>query len=145
MDQAQVAIPPRATQAAIHLVVRQVNRQQVFRIPSLRAAIRPSRYPAVPVANPANLPIPVLTARVPMIRNHPNRTVCQAYRAVTLHRANQIPVIPNPAIPSRANRIQAIQIRHRVNRLATVDRRRIQVIQRQATRVDRAQVIAILA
>ena len=80
-----------------------------------------------------------------MIRNHPNRTVCQAYRAVTLHRANQIPVIPNPAIPSRANLTRAIQNRHRVNRPATVDRHRIQVIHRQATRADRARAIAIRA
>jgi hypothetical protein len=139
-DQTQVAIPPRVAQAAIHRVVRQANRQQVFLIRSLRAAIRPSRYPAVPVANPANRPIPVLTARVPMIRNHPNRTVCQAYRAVTLHRANQIPVIPNQAIPNRVNQTRAIQSRHLVNRLARVDRRRIRAIQHQATQVDRAQV-----
>ncbi len=54
-------------------------------------------------------------------------------------------MIPNQAIPSRANRIQAIQIRHRVNRRARVDRLPIQVIPRQATRAVRAQVIAIRA
>lgn len=138
-DQAQVAIPPRVAQAAIHRVVRQANRQQVFRIRSLRAAIRPSRYPAVPIVNPVNPPIPVLTIRVPMIRNHPIRTVCQAYRAAIPHPANPILVIPNQAIPSRVNQNQAIQNRHRVNRLARVDRRRIRAIQRQATQVDRAQ------
>ncbi len=138
-DQAQVAIPPRVAQAAIHRVVHQANRQQVFRIRSLRAAIRPSRYPAVPILNPVNRPIPVLTIRVPMIRNHPIRTVCQAYRAAIPHPANPILVIPNQAIPSRVNQNQAIQNRHRVNRLARVDRRRIRAIQRQATQVDRAQ------
>ncbi len=144
-DQAQVAILPKAIQAAIRLAVRQVNRQQVFRIRRLRAATRPSRYPAVPVVNPANRPLPALMIPVPMIRNHPNRTACQAYRAAIPRRAIPIPVIPSPAIPSRANRIQAIQIRHRVNRIATVDRRRIRAIPRQATRVDRARAIAIRA
>jgi hypothetical protein len=143
--QAQVAILPKAIQAAIRLAVRQVNRQQVFRIRRLRAATRPSRYPAVPVVNPANRPLPALMIPVPMIRNHPNRTACQAYRVAIPRPANPIQVIPNPAIPSRANRIQAIQIRHRVNRLATVDRRRIQVFRRQATRVDRARATAIRA
>ena len=144
-DQAQVAILPRVAQAAIHRVVHKANRQQVPRIRSLRAATRPSRYPAVPIVNQVNRPIPVLTARVPMIRSHPNRTVCQAYRAAIPHRANPIPAILNPAIPSRVNRTQVIQNRRRVNRLARVDRHRIQVIPRQATRADRAQALAIRA
>ncbi len=144
-DQAQVAIPPRVAQAAIHRVVHRANRQQVPRIRSLRAATRPSCYPAVPIVNPVNRPIPVLTAQVPMIRSHPNRTVCQVYRAAISHRANPILVIPNQAIPSRANRNQVIQNRYRVNRLARVDRLPIQVIPRQATRAVRAQVIVIQA
>ena len=137
-DQAQVAIPPRVAQAAIHRVVHRANRQQVFRIRSLRAATRPSRYPAVPLVSPVNRPIPVLTARVPMIRSHPNRTVCQAYRAAIPRPANPIPVIPFQVILNRVNQNRAIQSRHRVNRLARVDRRRIRAIQRQATQVDRA-------
>lgn len=120
-DQAQVAIPPRVAQAAIHRVVHRANRQQVFRIRSLRAATRPSRYPAVPIVNPANRPIPVLTIRVPMIRSHPNRTVCQAYRAAIPRPANPIPVIPFQAILNRVNQNRAIQSRHRVNRLARVE------------------------
>jgi hypothetical protein len=51
-------------------------------------------------------------------------------------------VIPNQAIPNRVNQTRAIQNRHRVNRLARVDRRRIRAIQRQATQVDRAQAKA---
>ena len=131
------------TQAAIHRVVHLANRQQVFRIRSLRAATHPSLYQAVPEANPANLPLPVLMILVPTIQSHPIRIVCLAYRAAIPHRANPIPVIPNPAILNRVNQNPAIQNRHRVNRPATVDRRRIQVIPRQATRVDRAQAIAI--
>ena len=144
-DQAQVAIPPRVAQAAIHRVVRQVNRHQVFRIPSLRAATRPCPHPAVPIANPATLPLPALMTQVPKIQSHPNRTVCLVYRAAILHRANPIPVIPIQAILNRVNQNQAIQNRHRVNRPATVDRHRIQVIHRQATRADRARAIAIRA
>jgi hypothetical protein len=144
-DQAQVAIPPRVAQAAIHRVVHRANRQQVPRIRSLRAATRPSRYPAVPIVNPVNRPIPVLTARVPMIRSHPIRTVCQAYRAAIPRPANPIPVIPFQAILNLVNQNRAIQSRHRVNRLARVDRRRIRATQRQATQVDRAQAIAIRA
>jgi hypothetical protein len=144
-DQAQVAIPPRVAQAAIHRVVRQVNRHQVFRIPSLRAATRPCPHPAVPIANPATLPLPALMTQVPKIQSHPNRTVCLVYRAAILHRANPIPVIPIQAILNRVNQNQAIQNRHRVNRPARVDRRRIRAIQRQATQVDRAQAIAIRA
>jgi hypothetical protein len=67
------------------------------------------------------------------------------YRAAILHRANPIPVIPIQAILNRVNQNQAIQNRHRVNRPARVDRRRIRAIQRQATQVDRAQAIAIRA
>jgi len=132
-------------QAAIHRVVHRANRQQVPRIRSLRAATRPSRYPAVPIVNPVNRPIQVPTIQVPTIRSHPNHTACPVDRAATPHRANPIPAILNPAIPSRVNQIQAIQNRHQVNRLARVDRHRIQVIQRQATQVDRAQAIAIRA
>ncbi|MBN8604107.1 MAG: hypothetical protein J0M26_24045 [Planctomycetes bacterium] len=95
--------------------------------------------------NPVNRPIPVLTIRVPTIRSHPNLTACQAYRVAIPRPANPILVIPNPAIPNRADLTRAIQIRHRVNRLARVDPRRIQVIPRQATRADRAEAIAIRA
>ncbi len=144
-DQAQVAIPPRVAQAAIHRVVHRANHQSASLVQTLPVAIHRIRHRAVRTANPVSRLIPVLMIQVPTIQSHPIRTVCLAYRAAISHRANPILVIPSRAIPNRVNRIQAIQIRHRVNRIATVNRRRIRAIQRQATRVDRAQAIVIRA
>lgn len=144
-DQAQVAIPPKVAQAAIHQVVHRANHQSAFLVQTLPVAIRRIRHRAVRTANPVSRLIPVLMIQVPTIQSHPIRTVCLAYRAAISHRANPILVIPNPAFPNRANLTRAIQNRHRVNRLARADRHRIQVFRRQATRVDRARAIAIRA
>ena len=67
------------------------------------------------------------------------------YRAAIPRRANPILVIPSQATPNRVNQTRAIQSRHRVNRLARVDRRRIQAIQRQATQAVRVQAAAFRA
>jgi hypothetical protein len=134
-DQAQVAIPQRVAQAAIHRVVHRANHQSASLVQTLPVAILRSRHQAVPTANPA-----IRLIQVPTIRSHPNRTACPVYRAATPHPANPIPVIPNRATPSRAIRNQVTRNLHRVNRPATVGRRRIQAIP-----ADLAQAIAIRA